>query len=297
MNFNPTRFKTLVLREWLQNRWTWLIAVCALPLITLLTMPFGTVDIGSRDHELPATQLVLLAWALTGLVCAIMAWLTTLFSAAGLARRDSQDRSIEFWLSLPSTHGEHFAAQYLSHAFLFPVGALVAGLLLGLPLALVVVLKVLGASGMAAVQWMSVAAGLAAGLPAALLALLAAAVWLAPMLLLIMAASAWLKRLGIPALVVAAIALYNLSPTRDGFRPLWHAYGKGVEQIVQGAISVFLGASMPKLAVDGETLAGTGLAQFLANLGAQFSTPLFGLCMLLSGLSLWALVERRRRAL
>ena len=298
MNFNLTRFRTLMQREWLQNRWTWLIAVAALPLIALITMPFGTVGIGPSGGSTPATSLMLLPWAMTALVCATIAWLTTLFSAASLARRDAQDRSIEFWLSLPSAHGEHFAAQYLTHALLFPMGALAVGLVLGLPLALTVVVKVLGAASLGAVDWAAVLSGLAGAVPAALLALLVAAVWLAPLVLLIMAASAWLKRLGIPALVVAAIALYNLPLTRGAVRPLWNAYGAGIEQIMQGAIGVFLTSSLPNLKIDGDGLAGVemSLAQFLAKLGSMLASPLFGLCLLIAAACFWALVERRRRA-
>jgi hypothetical protein len=146
---------------------------------------------------------------------------------------------------------------------------LAVGLVLGLPLALTVVVKVLGAASLGAVDWAAVLSGLAGAVPAALLALLVAAVWLAPLVLLIMAASAWLKRLGIPALVVAAIALYNLPLTRGAVRPLWNAYGAGIEQIMQGAIGVFLTSSLPNLKIDGDGLAGVemSLAQFLAKLG------------------------------
>lgn len=268
MNFNLTRFRTLMQREWLQNRWTWLIAVAALPLIALITMPFGTVGIGPGGESTPATSLMLLPWAMTALVCATIAWLTTLFSAASLARRDAQDRSIEFWLSLPSTHGEHFAAQYLTHALLFPMGALAVGLVLGLPLALTVVVKVLGAASLGAVDWAAVLSGLAGAVPAALLALL------------------------------AAIALYNLPLTRGAVRPLWNAYGAGIEQIMQGAIGVFLTSSLPNLKIDGDGLAGVemSLAQFLAKLGSMLASPLFGLCLLIAAACFWALVERRRRA-
>jgi ABC-2 type transport system permease protein len=45
---------------------------------------------------------------------------TSLFIALGSPRRDHGDRSIEFWLSLPSGHGESLAAPMLVHLLLVP---------------------------------------------------------------------------------------------------------------------------------------------------------------------------------
>ena len=90
--FNATRFKTLMLREWLQNRWTWLVAVGSLPALVLLVLPFGEVKL---PHELPVTLVAVAIVCITALTTACMAWLTTLFTATGLARRDVQEFDAE----------------------------------------------------------------------------------------------------------------------------------------------------------------------------------------------------------
>ena len=211
--FNATRFKTLMLREWLQNRWTWLIAIAALPVLVLVSFPFGTIDTDDREKVLHEA-LTLMPLLVTPLVCVMIAWITVLFTASGLARRDVQDRSIEFWRSLPSTHAEHIGAQYLMHAFVFPVIALGLGLLFGLLIMPVVMIKFSGFSAFAGVPWGKVLAVLWQPVLLAVPALLLGALWMAPVVLTIMAASAWTKRLALPLLAVAAAFLANSRPPR-----------------------------------------------------------------------------------
>ena len=98
---------TLLLREWMQHKRGWLIAAFAPPVLFLAMLPFGQVQ------GLPTEQLELVALvALVVSACVVYAicLLVALFQLPGLARRDAQDRSIEFWLSLPGRPSESVAA-------------------------------------------------------------------------------------------------------------------------------------------------------------------------------------------
>jgi ABC-2 type transport system permease protein len=207
------RFTTLLLREWLQNRRAWLLLTAAPPLVMLALLSLGHMDISFDDGDalrqmaqLPPVGLALLTMAVAALLCFVLAWLSALLQVPGLARRDQQDRSIEFWLSLPIGHTPALAAPLLSHLLLFPLAALALGGLAGLALSLLTVARFASLG-----DWFTLPWGLMLGAGLALLArtalgLVLATLWLSPLILLTMVASAWLKRWGLPALV-AGLAL------------------------------------------------------------------------------------------
>ncbi|HEY8880024.1 MAG TPA: hypothetical protein VIN03_20810 [Roseateles sp.] len=190
---------TLLLREWMQHKRGWLIAAFAPPILFLAMLPFGHVQGLPTEHmELMALGMLLLSACVVFAICLLVA----LFQLPGLARRDAQDRSIEFWLSLPGRPSESVASTVLAHAFLAPLGGAVVGALFGLPIA-VMMLTSKADFGMAmSVHWGEVikaalpvlARGLAGTVPLVL--------WLSPLIFTLMAASAWLKRLGVPLVLV-----------------------------------------------------------------------------------------------
>lgn len=190
---------TLLLREWMQHKRGWLIAAFAPPVLFLAMLPFGQVQ------GLPTEQLELVALvALVVSACVVYAicLLVALFQLPGLARRDAQDRSIEFWLSLPGRPSESVAATVLAHAWLAPVGGAVVATAFGLPIAMSVLAGKTGLSAAFGVHWGEV---ISAALPLLLRGLLGTALvtlWLAPLIFVLMAASAWLKRLGVPLVLV-----------------------------------------------------------------------------------------------
>lgn len=206
-------FATLLQREWLQNRRAWLLLTVTPPLLMLLLLLLGRLDITFDDGDalrqmalLPPAGLALLTMAMAALLCFLLAWLSALLQVPGLARRDQQDRSIEFWLSLPIGHTPALAAPLLSHLLLFPLAALAVGGLAGLALSFVTVARFASLG-----DWFTLPWGLMLGAGLALLArtalgLVMASLWLSPLILLVMVASAWLKRWGLPALV-AGLAL------------------------------------------------------------------------------------------
>lgn len=287
--FNATRFKTLMLREWLQNRWTWAVVVAALPALTLLALPFGEVSI---PEKAPANLVAGGAIALSALVCTLAAWATVLFMATGLARRDVQDRSIEFWLSLPSTHGEHIGAQYLMHALVFPAAALLAGLLFGGLISPLLMLRWQGLAGLTEVAWLPVISGVVQVALLGLLSLVAAALWLSPLVMLLMAGSAWLKRLALPLLVLGSVFLANFPATRPAFRAAIEGWATRAGQLLEGVVRV--SASQGDLRFQGELpgLSATGhLLQSLENM----ASPHFAVGLLIALACAWLIALRRRR--
>jgi hypothetical protein len=193
-------FKTLLLREWMQHHVGWLLLGGVPLLIMVPLMSFGTVNFGS-DGPTPSPGLVaLIVAAGYTYFLLVLAGGAVAIQTPGLANRDRQDRSIEFWLSLPTSHTASVGATVLMHLLLMPllvlgmaaVGAVVAGL--------IAVLRVWGAPGLAQMPWgMVLTVGLAA-LARLALGVVLGALWLAPLMLAAMAASAWLKRWGVPVL-------------------------------------------------------------------------------------------------
>jgi hypothetical protein len=125
-----------------------------------------------------------------------------LFQAPGLARRDRQDRSIEFWLSLPISHSASVAAPVLTHLVLVPLAALVIGTAFGYLVGGMLTWKAFGAAEAFGLPWGTLVVVGMAGLARGLLGVLLACAWLMPLALALMAASAWMKRWGLPVLVL-----------------------------------------------------------------------------------------------
>lgn len=198
-------FKTLLLREWMQHRFGWLL-LGAVPLAIMLPlMSFGQIQLG--DGELPGPGLVALAFA-AGYTFIMMVLIggAVAFQAPGLARRDRQDRSIEFWLSLPNGHSASIGATLLMNLWLLPLMALGLAVVGGVVSAMIAVLRTHGIDGLAEMPWSMVLTVIAAGTARLALGLVLGSLWLSPFLLGVMTSSAWLKRWGVAA-VVAVLGL------------------------------------------------------------------------------------------
>ncbi len=187
----------LMQREWLQHRFGWMLMVVVPFGIALLLLSFGQLAIdtdtaGRVGDKLPPL-LAMASIAGSGAVIFLIAGVTSLIIVAGVARRDHGDRSIEFWLSLPTTHSASLAASLLVHLLLVPALALLVGLAGGLLVSMVLVTRVVGIGAWFTLPWgdllpaiVAVAARLLAGLPLALL-------WLSPLILLVVLLSAWFR--------------------------------------------------------------------------------------------------------
>jgi hypothetical protein len=132
----------------------------------------------------------------------LLVWVTSLFIATATPRRDHADRSIEFWLSLPTSHSESLAAPLLVHLLLVPAAALLAGLACGLVVSLVTVGRVVSLGEWFSLPWGSLAMGMAALVARVMAGLPLATLWMLPLLLAAMLANAFFKRWGLPVLAV-----------------------------------------------------------------------------------------------
>jgi ABC-2 type transport system permease protein len=301
MKMNTIRTLTLMRREWLQNRWIWIVVLATLPLLVLVMLPFGDLGLSREDPAVIGQLLVLAPPVIAPLVLTVLAWCTVLFMATGLARRDQQDRSIEFWMSLPGHHREHVGAQYLMHAWAFPLGALAIGVLFGLLLAPLLLLKWGGAGALSQVPFGALLPQLVAPLMAGLLSVLLAPLWLAPVVMLLMALSAWTKRLALPLLAIAATFFANWPGTAAPFREAMRAYGTKLGELVEGPTRVFqylisnTARPMNFGDIEGTQLAPMHLSLFAVEALRGLASPTFAVCVGVTLACVAALIVRRRR--
>lgn len=200
------RLLPLMQREWLQHRFGWTLMVL-IPLGLALSLGvFGSIQIDPETvdrvgDKLP-TMVALISMAGSMLVMFVIAWFSSTIIVSGLARRDHADRSIEFWLSLPTSHSASYAAPLIVHLLLVPIAALLIGLAGGFLLSMVTVTRLMGFEAWFGLPWLQMLGGtftlclrFIAGLPLAEL-------WLLPLTLLIMLLTAWFRRWGWVILIV-----------------------------------------------------------------------------------------------
>ncbi|HSI57676.1 MAG TPA: hypothetical protein VLA16_08970 [Ideonella sp.] len=191
------KFKTLLLREWMQHHRGWFILSLVPLLIAVLTIPFGSVQLDGPEN---AQMVAILGVGAYTIGVLLLGWLSVMIQTPGLARRDQQDRSIEFWVSLPTAHWQNVLATVLTHLLLMPLLVLCLAFVGGQLVAPLLVVKVFGWAGLGELPmglWL-MDSGL--GFLRLLLGVVVSALWLSPMLLAAMAAAAWLKRWGVPLL-------------------------------------------------------------------------------------------------
>lgn len=293
-----TSFTALLRREWMQHHRGWAAMMAAPPLLLLLAVVFAP----RPDHPLgPALTMMITCLAVTGMGLAV-AWLFTAFQLPGLARRDQQDRSIEFWLSLPTSPAASVGATLLMHGLLVPLAAVAFGALASILVGLVVVASAFGVASWAELPgWTMLAAGVAGTLRLAFGACLAT-LWVAPLALVLMVASALLKRWGVPA-VVALVGIggevlrrvYGLSIVGDTLRGLVTQAGHAM------VFNLHREPAAVRLDPQGDNAAEVlGLLPSWAwrdalDALAALAQPLFVFSLLASVACFWALVALRRR--
>ena len=297
---NAQRFLTLMQREWMQHRLGWMLVMLAPLALVLLLIPLqGPIVDGDRTPPPPAA---IAAVGMLGSVAGVFAlsWIVSMFQLPGLSRRDQQDRSIEFWLSLPATHVESIGATVLTHALLVPLAAMSVGLVCGPVMAAAALLKIHGFSAFAEVPWSSLMGIALLGWARLSLGLVLMTLWLAPLFMALMAAAAWLKRWGVPVLIGGTIIIANL------LDKVYHnpVVLKLLQAQFEGAGKALFNAS--------RTLEGRGVAQqlehesftsllqlMLHDLGAalaQLASPHFIGGLALAALCFYLLVLKRSRS-
>lgn len=193
----------LMQREWFQHRFAWALLATVPTLLAVLLTSFGEIhlDPGERgEHVAVALAMASLAGGM-GLHL-LMLWVVALIITAGIARRDHGDRSVEFWLSLPTGHATSLAVPLGVHLLVAPLAALAVGLASGLLASFVIVSRTEGAAAWAGLPWGTVMAAALAMAGRLAAGLLLATLWLAPLLMGMVVLTAWVGRWGLAILAL-----------------------------------------------------------------------------------------------
>lgn len=284
-----THIPTLLQREWMQHKRGWLIAPILPPLLFLAMLPFGQFSgLPTESPELISIGILLVTTCLVYGICMLVA----LFQLPGLARRDTQDRSIEFWLSLPGRPSESVLATVLAHAWLAPLGGAVIGVLFGLPIALGVLSSKMGLGGAMGVNWGEVVLASTPVLLRGLAGTVPLMLWLAPIIFVLMAASSWLKRLGVPVVLIGgAVAVGVLYKAYDIVWPL-QALKDLNEQISRSLIHD--GPGLGRAMQDGSNLITWVLSDLGGSLAELASLQFLGWMAVAAGAFALIVMKRSR---
>lgn len=300
------RFVPLLLREWLQHRRAWLLLTALPPLVMLGLLSFTRlrleVDGTSAAQEiaqLHPAAIALLTISAAALLCFVLAWGSALIQAPGLARRDLSDRSVEFWLALPIGHTRALLAPLLAHLLLFPLAALALGALAGALLTPLSLARFAQLGDWTSVPWPTVAAAASALVLRVAFGLLLASLWLAPLVLVLMAASAWLRRWGLPAVLAGVALLGSVLDTVYGNPLVWRVGGELLTRAGQSFVSGRAGSGLRLLPRQDPTPAIQDLPGWaLRDAGhavQALADPLLAAALAVAAAAFALLVLRRRR--
>jgi hypothetical protein len=205
---------------------------------------------------------------------------------------------VEFWLSVPVSHSESFAAPLIVHLLLVPAAALVIGLLGGYAVSFVVVSRVVGTAGWFSLPWGTILSASFSGMLRLLAGLPLAMLWLSPLILLVVLLTAWFRRWGWVILTVGlGLGSYLLKMV---FGQPWlnrisgeliRAAGRSLINGDQGGLVI----SQAGQGVDAlKLLPAWALQDFGAALQA-LATPLFPAALLFAAGCFFLLVQWRQR--
>lgn len=304
------RFRSLMLREWMQHRTGWLVLMVLPSLLAAGLSLFDgrgiEVHIGDDDSQLSllstlpaALQTVGWTVATTGLAL-LLVCLTVAVQLSGLARRDQQDRSIEFWRSLPVSHLQGVGATVLMHLLVLPLIAVTAALLGAQLVAALAIVLHNGLLAWLQQPWLVLLVSLLLAIARVWLGLLMAVLWLSPVLLLTMAASAWLKRWALPVVLAGSVlGVAWLDPRLPVALVGPALHHLGIEALYAlFAPDLFDGPQA--LRVDGLSASLQGLPVALLQDGLRVlqsaATPAFGAALAGGALGFGLLLLRRQRA-
>ena len=292
----------LMQREWLQHRFAWAMMTLLPIALAVLPLSFGTVELDDDVLSRTGPELALLLGTIsvvaTMAVIFMLVWVTSIFITTSLPRRDHADRSVEFWLSLPTGHGESLGVPLLVHLVLVPAAAILIGLVGGCAISLVLVSRFAGFGQWLDLPWGSLIAATLALAGRVIAGLPLAALWLLPLVLLAMLANALFKRWGLPVLAVGLGLSSLVLKSVFGQDALMRAIGK----LGATAGTSIMGASGQNITISDHPAPAENLAALpgwaLHDLGAalkDLASLQFVAAMVVSGLLFAALVLWRQR--
>jgi hypothetical protein len=151
-----------------------------------------------------------------------------------------------------------------------------------------------GFATLGAVDWGVLMGHVALQMALGAVALLAMALWLAPVVFTLMATSAWVKRLALPLLVVVGALLANLPQTAVHVRAFVGRWAELVGTPLDGVVRVFATQNVPPANLDGSDLKPMLPMEFLGELARDLATPQFAFGLALTALAVYLLIIKRR---
>ncbi|WP_157670750.1 hypothetical protein [Chitinibacter sp. GC72] len=274
------QFKTLMLREWMQHRKSWLILglwtpVIAWALLYLLLFYQGLPQFNDATMS-DTTKIASFGInAQSGFVF-FLALIGVLLTIPGLPHRDKDDKSLAFWRSLPLDDRAAVIAPMLMNGLLLPLMAIITAIVLNFLLS--------------APLWM--ASANAELLKNMMLALLGGSLqglltllWFSPLVLLLALGNSVIRRWGMAIVLIGGllfeIALIRLSnyATGSNFVDIYFSGLFGIMTRVDFLGFLHANANLPEQI--------SMLTRFIAN-------PQFAAAIIVSVLSLVALIWRRK---
>lgn len=274
------QFKTLMLREWMQHRRSWLLLGLWMPIIAwtllyLLLFYQGMPQFNSTSISDAARVASFGVSAQTSMVLYI-ALIGVLLTIPGLPYRDKDDKSLSFWRSLPINEANAVIVPVLMNALLLPLLAIVSALGLSVLLSAPLWLPSLTAS-----MGMNVLLALFGFSLQALLALL----WFLPLVLLLALGNSTIRRWGIVIVLIGAFIVQSLLGSLSNYAPA----SRFVEIYFSG-----LSGAMNQIDLDYFLGTASNLSEQIANLVRFAINVPFVIALLISGLCLAALIWRRK---
>lgn len=294
------RWLPLAQREWLQHRRGWALMYGLPVAIALLGSAFGQIQLGQdlqgpRQEEMPTivTLICLLGGAA---LLGIIATISGVVQAGSLARRDHGDRSIEFWLSLPTDQPSALGVPLVVHLLLVPAVALVVGMLGGLLTSAIVVARFDSLGAWLSQPWASVAPAALSLLARVLVGLPLAFLWLLPLITAVALLSAYFKRwawvillagFGVGSFVIKQV--FGQRWLVDFVGALLTHAGRSLLAAQSGHLEFGESVTVTNKLSGVHIWAAYDAAAAYANL----LTPLLPLALLISAACFWALVRWR----
>ncbi|MGL6040187.1 MAG: hypothetical protein ACRC01_03180 [Deefgea sp.] len=274
------QIKTLMLREWMQHRRSWLLLgmwtpVIAWALLYLVLFYQGMPQFNSASIS-DAAKVASFGVSAQSSMVLYIALVGVLLTIPGLPYRDKDDKSLSFWRSLPINEAGAVIVPVLMNALLLPLLAIV--LAIGLNLLLSAPLWISSWTAQSGVNVLLAFVGFSLQ---ALLSLM----WFLPLVLLLALGNSTIRRWGIVIVLIGAFMAQSLLGSLSNYAPA----SRFVDIYFSGLFGV-----MNQIELDRFLGAGSNIPEQIGNLLRFAINPPFVITLLISGLCLAALILRRK---